>query len=123
MDARISSSSGHETRVTLRFRNLSQQERRARAGKALAICWLISLATLPLPPVHWVTVPGFFLFGIYLAGMRWREISISEAFVFSCPECAKEVTASPQASKITWEVVCPHCRFPLRIRVELEQRS
>lgn len=115
MEGTIRSSSGKETKVSLSLRSLSSEEKRGRAIKALGICWGLALLSAPLPPIHWVTVPGFFLFGIYLGLRRLGEGSFLEAVSFPCPECGKEASLTPQPEKNPLDFVCPHCRYGLKI--------
>jgi DNA-directed RNA polymerase subunit RPC12/RpoP len=115
VEARIKSSSGKETRTSVELRILSADERRKNALKALGICWGISILSIPLPPIHWVTVPGFFFFGFYMAWKRWNEKVHSLPFSFPCPECGKTVEVKEHASKEQMEIVCPHCRYSLQV--------
>lgn len=117
MVAIISSSAGHETKTDVSSRQLTTKERARNALKALGICWGLSLASLPLPPVHWVSTPFFFFFGLYLSVRRWREETFTQAFSFTCPECQKTVEVPEHSKKNDWQLVCPHCRFPLRARI------
>lgn len=115
MDALISSSSGKQTTVTLAIKALSPPEKRRRALKELGLFWGLALVTLPLPPVHWVSVPGFFFFGLYRA---WKRLGEKEAVLpatLSCPECGSSFPMAERAYSEAWEVVCPHCRWPLQV--------
>jgi hypothetical protein len=71
--------------------------------------------TLPLPPIHWVTVPFFFFFGFYLAARKFREGVYSERFAFSCPECGGKVEVGARPLAPAWEAICPACKFVLRL--------
>lgn len=115
MDALIKSSNGKETSASFGLRALDAREKRKNALKGLGICWLISLLTAPLPPIHWVTVPFFFFFGFYWAWRKLNEGTYSESFTFSCPECQGPVQVAARPIASSWEAVCPSCRFSLRI--------
>jgi hypothetical protein len=97
---------------------LSAAEKRKNALKGLGLCWLISIVTIPLPPIHWVTVPFFFFFGFYWAFRKLREGTYSEAFTFSCPECSKPVNVAARPYSPRWEAVCPSCKFNLKIEAQ-----
>ncbi len=115
MDGKISTSSGKELRVQVNIRTLSAQERKQKAFRTLGICWGLSLATIPLPPIHWVTVPGFFIAGIVLFFRKLREPEYFEKIAFDCPECGKRVDVPEQVVKNPLAFVCPHCRYGLKL--------
>jgi hypothetical protein len=116
MQGIASSSAGNESPVTFQIRELNPAERKEIAIRTLGIFWGLSLVTLPLPPIHWLTVPGFFLFGIVQCLKKLREGSHFEPFQFPCPECKQEVTVPAQTVQEPLEVVCPHCRYGLKLR-------
>ncbi len=97
------------------MRALSAQDRRKNAWKGLGICWGLALVTLPLPPIHWVTVPGLFFFGIYWFFRKLREGEHFEMSRFPCPECGAEVTLAPQVTQNPLAFVCPACRYGLKL--------
>lgn len=111
----ISSSTGKSTPVDFRVRGLDLAERRRLAWRALGICWAISLLSLPIPPVHWVSVPGFFLFGVYRFFRKLREGRHFVPFTFACPECGKTVPLPAQVVENALAFPCPECRFQLRL--------
>lgn len=115
MDARISSSSGKETAVSLRFRVLPPDEKRRNALKGLGFFWGLAVLSAPLPPIHWVTVPGFFLFGIYWGFRRLRELEHTEELRFPCPECGQEAGLPAQVARNPLPFVCPACRYGLTL--------
>ena len=115
MEGTIRSTSGKESAISFSLRTLSGQERKAKALKALGTFWGLSLVTIPLPPIHWVTVPGFFFFGIYSALRKLREGVYFEELVFPCPECGAKVVQAPQVKRNPLAFVCPHCRYGLKL--------
>jgi hypothetical protein len=118
VDALVKSSSGKETRTSFDIRALDAQEKRKNALKGLGICWLISIVTIPLPPIHWVTVPFFFFFGFYWAWRKLREGTYSEAFSFPCPGCQQTVQVAARPLAPQWEAVCPNCKYSLKIATQ-----
>ncbi len=115
MDANVRSSSGKQTKIQFDRRVLSKEERRRHALRGLAISWGIALATLPLPPIHWLTVPFFFFFGFYWSWKKYHETEHLIPFTFPCPECQKEVTVKAQVFHPLLSFVCPHCRYGLKL--------
>ena len=73
------------------------------------------LATLPLPPIHWLTVPGFFFLGIYLMARKWKVRELMEGLSFPCPECGKEVSLPTREPQNPLVFPCPFCRYLLRL--------
>jgi hypothetical protein len=115
VEGKISSTGGKEAQVHFTIRTLTKQERKKNALKGLGIFWGLMIATLPLPPIHWVTVPGFFLFGIYWSLKKLRESEHFENLRFPCPECGKEVALPPQVVRNPLAFVCPSCRYGLKL--------
>ncbi|MGZ3692924.1 MAG: hypothetical protein ACXWQO_01655 [Bdellovibrionota bacterium] len=115
MEGQISSGSGKVSRVTFQLKHLTETEKRKLALKSLGFFWLLSVVSIPLPPIHWVTVPGFFLFGIYQFFKKMREPTHLEPFVFPCPECGQEVPIKEQVAENPLGLACPHCRYALKL--------
>jgi predicted RNA-binding Zn-ribbon protein involved in translation (DUF1610 family) len=115
--ANLSSSSGKTTATKLTIRFLHPDERRKHAFKTLGLFWAISLGSIPLPPIHWVTVPGFFLYGIYAFQKKLREAELLAASSFTCPECGKTIDSPEQSLKMPIAITCPHCHFNLKLNL------
>lgn len=116
MDASVRSSSGKTVTLQCAKRELPDSERRKAALKTLGLFWGLALASAPLPPVHWVLTPGFFLFGIYAAVKRYRVREHLNPLTFSCPECSGKVEVSERAFQSELSLTCPHCRYLLRMQ-------
>ena len=115
MNAEVRSTTGKVTKVEFPLRTLPAAEKRRAAFKALGLCWLAMIVTAPLPPIHWVSVPGCFVAGLYLFFRRLRENSHVEPFSFACPECGKTVDVAERSYDPEWEQVCPQCHFSLQV--------
>lgn len=115
MEGKIGSSSGKEIQVRFSVRAFSADEKRRNALKGLGLFWGLALASAPLPPIHWVTAPGFFLFGIYWGLRKLKEAETFESFTYPCPECGKEATVEAQVARNPLAFVCPHCRYGLKL--------
>ncbi len=115
MEGKISTTSGKELTIQFQIRTLTAQERKQNALKILGICWGLMIVTAPLPPIHWVTVPGFFLAGFVMFIRKLRQPEHFEKFSFPCPECGKTVDVPPQVVQNPLAFVCPHCRYGLKL--------
>lgn len=115
MDALISSSSGKETNVNLMIRVLSAEERRQKALKTLGLCWLLALCFAPLPPIHWLLTPGFFIAGPFMAWKKYQQTRYLGELAFSCPECGKEMQLPSQPLKNPKNFSCKHCGYLLKL--------
>lgn len=118
MEGKISSTSGQQLGVNFTIRHLGPEERKKNAFKGLGLFWALSLGSIPLPPIHWVTVPGFFFFGIYWFFRKLGEHDYFEKLEFPCPECSKSVSLPPQVVQNPLAFVCPHCRYGLKLSFE-----
>lgn len=119
MEATIQSTTGKTRQVPVSIRVLPTSEKQKKAWKALGLCWLAMVISAPLPPVHWVSVPGLFIAGIYLFVRRLREGEYTEPFAFACPECGKEVPVKARPVSEEWEQVCPSCHHSLQVNLPL----
>lgn len=120
MDAEIRSTTGKTLHADVAIRTLPATEKRKKAFKALALCWGASVITAPLPPIHFATVPGFFLLGIYLFFRRLNEGQYTEPFSFQCPECSQPVAVAARPVSEEWEQVCPACHYSLQVNLPLQ---
>ena len=118
MEGKISSASGRAAQIDFQVRVLGPRERRGLALRSLGLFWGLALATIPLPPLHWVSVPGFFFFGIYRAFRRWGEKAHFEEMRFPCPECGKDMALPPRPMANPLAFVCPQCRYGLKLSYE-----
>jgi len=94
----------------------SSAERMARAGKVLAIAWLLALITAFIPIAHFFLVPLFLIAGPVMAFMKYKAETILENAHGTCPECSKavEINLDP-AEKLPKRTYCPDCNKPLQL--------
>ena len=100
--------------------SFSKRERTRRASKGLGLSWLVAAGTVFIPVAHFLLVPGFFLFGIYVFASRMRVTEITARVQGSCPDCASEQAFE---SGGRWELprsmTCGACGRTLRATVGL----
>ena len=112
----IKSNDGAANSGELTISVLTQGERLARAGKVLAICWVLAIITAFIPVAHFVLVPLFGLAGPVAAFMKYAAEEVTENAVGICPECSKEVTIElDPADKLPKWTYCPACSKPLQL--------
>ena len=70
--------------------SFNKGERMRRALKGLGISWLAGFGGLFIPVAHFLLVPGFFLFGIYVFVTRLKTEEITTKVAGICPDCAVE---------------------------------
>lgn len=94
----------------------SSSERMGRAGKILAICWLLALITLFIPLAHFFLVPLFLIAGPVMGFMKYKAETVMEKALGVCPECsaAVDITLDP-ADKLPKRTYCPDCNKPLQL--------
>lgn len=102
--------------VRCETRELPPAERRKSAVQTLGLFWGLALVTAPLPPIHWVTVPGFFCFGIYASLKKYKAAVELRPLSFPCPECRETVELTARSFQPDIALTCPHCRYLLRLR-------
>ncbi|RME86578.1 MAG: hypothetical protein D6771_01645 [Zetaproteobacteria bacterium] len=77
----------------LAIREYADGERALRALGMLAAFWALAAASVFVPVVHFVSVPGFALLGIVVSVKRWRRRAELVRVVGTCPNCGKPLEA------------------------------
>ena len=72
------------------MRTFDRTARWRRAARGLAKWWLVALVTVFIPVAHFVLVPGFGLFGLYVFFRRFRESVVPTSVTGICPDCQTE---------------------------------
>lgn len=107
---------GRQEKGLLQLRTLEKSERLQKALRSLGFAWLISLGTVFIPVLHFVLVPGFFFFGIYLFAKTYRRDTFVVSGSGACPSCQNtfQVPAGPD----TWpqQEVCQNCRWTVILK-------
>ena len=100
----------------LHITDYNQSDRGKRAAKALAICWGLSVASLPIIFAHWVLVPGFFLAGPFMAYRYYHIHSVPKDLSGQCPLCQQEVTIGLEANdQLPMWTYCPSCNKSIHV--------
>ncbi len=102
---------------TIEFIAYNFSERLLRAAKIGGICWLLAVLTVPVPPVHWVSVPGFLLLGVFLGAKKLALVDTADNATGNCPSCEHPITiklGGKADSLPRWEF-CPDCEARVRI--------
>lgn len=77
------------TLVTNEIEFLSSPRRMKRALQFLGGFWAAALLSIPLPGLHFVLVPGFFLAGLGYFFVKLRETRRLSLQGTNCPSCGK----------------------------------
>jgi hypothetical protein len=111
---RIQSLDGKETVTEVSIRDLTIKERALSALKWLGVFWGVMLAFVPIPMVHLVMVPLFFLIGPIAAVIAFQvkrrvgKSGVGDSSVV-CPLCGKPVDLSGQRIRERFKDRCPSC--------------
>ncbi len=96
------------------------QERLARALKGLGMSWLVAAGTIFIPVGHFLLVPGFFLFGIYVFVSRFRATELTRDVRGPCPDCGREQRFDVSGRwSLPRSLDCTECGRALRATSEL----
>ena len=100
--------------------SFDNRERLGRSLKGLGWSWVVSAGTVFIPVAHFLLVPGFFLFGIYVFVSRMRTTEITTRVHGTCPDCGSEQDFEAGGR---WELprsmTCGECGRMLRATVGL----
>ncbi len=97
------------TRGTIYRKQLSLRDRRKRALKGLALCWLLALLSLPIMFFHFVLVPTFLITGLVLFKLKMGEETLVLGGIIPCPACEESCRVSPQAEQWPMGINCGSC--------------
>ena len=88
---------GVTSSATLQIASLTDRARFKRATKTSAILFGLAVATLPIPPIHWVLVPAF------LDGQ------------IACPKCQGSFELESQPPSWPLDLTCHKCKAQLTV--------
>jgi hypothetical protein len=120
---RIQSLDGKESTAFVPIRELTVKERAKSAFKWLAVFWGIMLAFVPVPMVHLVMVPLFFLIGPVAAVIAFKVKRRVGASDVSCPLCGKPVDLSGQKVRPRFKDRCPNCLNDLYVEFSVDSKA
>ena len=105
----IQDSARQPTRGAVKVSPLSAGARVGRSIKTLLILWAVALGCIPLPGLHFVLVPGFFISGIVFAVLRSRASVVLDEKALTCPKCGKPVPVEAGTTGWPAKVLCNEC--------------
>lgn len=82
-----------------------------RASRSLALAWSAAFITAFIPILHFVLVPGFFGFGIYLFWKVFKRSLTITGGKALCPACDAPLEVSPEILVSPQRDYCPSCRW------------
>jgi len=105
------------TEVAALTRQLTFQERLARAGRAFGLALLAALIMLPIPIIHIIGPPAALVIGLVLAVRRLGEGEIFVSAEGSCPFCHERQRLGLAGSRfrVPCTLTCTSCRQPLQL--------
>ncbi len=105
---------GVTAQATLRIASLTDRARFARATKTSALLFGLAVVSLPIPPVHWLLVPGFLIAAIVAFFVRIRTDALLDGAV-TCPKC--RATFEVESQPPTWplDLTCHQCKAQLNV--------
>ena len=74
----------------------------------------LAVASLPIPPVHWLLVPGFLIAAIISFFVRLRTGALADGEI-TCPKCLGSFAIETQPPAWPLLVTCHHCRAQLTV--------
>lgn len=102
--------------ATLYSLEFDQSELTKRALKRLGLCWLASIASIPIIFAHWVLVPGFFIAGPIMAMTAYKMKTVPDHADGACPVCKENISfkLEPKDSLPKWNY-CPSCKKSVQV--------
>ena len=109
LEVKVSGRDLEPTLGTIYRKHLSLRERRKRALKGLALCWLLALLSLPIMFFHFVLVPTFLIAGLVLFKLKMGEETLVLGGIIPCPACGESCRVSAQAEQWPMGINCASC--------------
>ncbi len=103
---------GLTTQATLHIASLTDRARFMRATRTSALLFGLAVVSLPIPPIHWILVPGFLIAAIVSFFVRIRTDELLEGHV-TCPKCHGAFDVESQPPSWPLDQTCHHCKAQL----------
>lgn len=110
------SAAGKDGSAELALASYSPAERRARALKALAGCWLGAIVAIAIPVLHFILVPLLLLAGPLGAYLLYRQAALLPGAAIRCPSCGAQASITKSAPNWPLFVHCAGCGNFIKIR-------
>ena len=104
---RIRDSAREPVGATLQVEPLPAGSRLGRGVVRLVVCWVLAVAFVLVPLLHFVLVPGLFILGPVLAWLATRATVRVRSERIDCPKCGKETGI--EAGTTGWPVSLRCC--------------
>ena len=102
--------SAREPVVTqLELTDLALGKRVGRALSRLALLWVLAVCSVLVPLLHFVLVPGFFISGLVLAVLAFRDTVVLVSPRLVCPKCGLETDVEAGSTGWPLSLQCTHC--------------
>lgn len=113
IQANVSDERRTEGSLTVEYSTSAARLRQAL--KKLALFWGISIISVLIPVVHFISVPVFMGLGIFFAIRSYKSEGRVIEGLTRCPHCQNEVPIKP--TEIQWPLseICQNCARVVRI--------
>lgn len=93
------------------------EEQKKRALKGLGIMWGLAVASVFLPLVHFILVPGFLISGPVVYFWFKKQTGSIVGIIAECPRCKHKLTVN--VGNLAWPLrfPCGGCFEPLRVEL------
>lgn len=120
VEVRLVGSNNQETSGRVKIQSWDSKARLKRALKTLGISWVCGICSLPLPPVHWVLVPGFILGGPFVAMYIYGQAQMILSGEGACPNCGQPFTVAKGEPQFPLSDVCDKCHSQVTVLLKTE---
>lgn len=87
-----------------------------QAGKRLGLFWLIAVASILIPILHFVLVPLFLAPGVFFAVRTYRSEGAVLRGTTTCPHCKADIKIQPGVLQWPLTEICQNCTRVVRMR-------
>jgi len=94
----------------------SSTDKTFQAIKRLGFFWLIAVASVLIPVLHFVLVPLFLVLGVFFAVRTYRSEGAVLRGTTTCPHCKADITVQPGVLQWPLTEICQSCTRVVRMR-------
>jgi hypothetical protein len=94
---------------------IDKHERLMRAAKSLAIVWACAGFSAFIPIIHFISVPGLTLAGIFFAANAYSDdVRLGETKI-SCPKCGQPIEIKNRSDQFPKWQKCTSCHADIKL--------
>lgn len=118
VDVMVVSREGTKTEAVAYRADLTNGQRAGRAAIGLLVCWLLAVAFVFVPILHFIMPFVFLIAGPIVAWMRYKGTSVVLGGLAICPRCQAPMRIKKATETWPIEASCDECRAIVHVETK-----